>query len=125
MAGWPKIAVGRMPAVPNITRIPSLLAVLSLSALLLWVPAQPDSADSAIAQAEAPSSLSRINHIIVFYQEQLQIDGGKMDGFVAWSDAAGLVMGLLRRHADARRPARARLHAGRQLFPRRVRRLVP
>jgi phospholipase C len=28
-----------------------------------------------------------------FYQEQLQIDGGKMDRFVAWSDAAGLVMG--------------------------------
>ncbi|MDE3174713.1 MAG: acid phosphatase [Pseudomonadota bacterium] len=28
-----------------------------------------------------------------FYQEQLQIDGGKMDKFVAWSDAASLVMG--------------------------------
>src|SRR6266849_5732187 len=28
-----------------------------------------------------------------FYQEQYQIDGGKMDKFVAWSDAAGLVMG--------------------------------
>ncbi len=27
-----------------------------------------------------------------FYQQQLQIDGGKMDKFVAWSDAAGLVM---------------------------------
>ena len=27
-----------------------------------------------------------------FYQEQLQIDGGRMDKFVAWSDAAGLVM---------------------------------
>jgi phospholipase C len=27
-----------------------------------------------------------------FYQEQLQIDGGKMDRFVAWSDAASLVM---------------------------------
>jgi phospholipase C len=27
-----------------------------------------------------------------FYQEQLAINGGKMDGFVAWSDAAGLVM---------------------------------
>jgi phospholipase C len=27
-----------------------------------------------------------------FYQEQKQIDGGKMDKFVAWSDAAGLVM---------------------------------
>jgi LPXTG-motif cell wall-anchored protein len=28
-----------------------------------------------------------------FYQEQLQIDGGKMDKFAAWSDAAGLAMG--------------------------------
>ncbi|TMC20455.1 MAG: acid phosphatase, partial [Chloroflexi bacterium] len=27
-----------------------------------------------------------------FYQEQYQVDGGKMDKFVAWSDAAGLVM---------------------------------
>src|SRR5712691_1270568 len=27
-----------------------------------------------------------------FYQEQYQIDGGKMDKFVAWSDAAGLTM---------------------------------
>jgi acid phosphatase len=32
-----------------------------------------------------------------FYQEQMQIDGGKMDKFVAWSDAAGLVMS----HYDA------------------------
>jgi len=28
-----------------------------------------------------------------FYQEQLQIDGGKMDKFVAWSSAAGLGLG--------------------------------
>lgn len=28
-----------------------------------------------------------------FYQQQLQINGGKMDKFVAWSDAAGLVLG--------------------------------
>ena len=34
-----------------------------------------------------------------FYQEQQQIDGGKMDKFVLYSDAAGLVMG----HYDARR----------------------
>ena len=27
-----------------------------------------------------------------YYQEQYQIDGGKMDKFVAWSDAAGLVL---------------------------------
>jgi phospholipase C len=28
-----------------------------------------------------------------FYQEQMQIDGGKNDGFVAWADSGGLVMG--------------------------------
>ena len=28
-----------------------------------------------------------------YYQEQLQIDGGKMDKYVAWSDAGSLVMG--------------------------------
>src|SRR5262249_53266197 len=28
-----------------------------------------------------------------YYQEQMQIDGGKMDKFVAFTDAAGLVMG--------------------------------
>jgi phospholipase C len=28
-----------------------------------------------------------------FYQQQYQINGGKMDKFVAWSDAGGLVMG--------------------------------
>ena len=27
-----------------------------------------------------------------YYQEQLQIDGGKMDEFVAWSDAGSLPM---------------------------------
>ena len=29
----------------------------------------------------------------VFYQNQMQINGGKNDGFVAWADAGGLVMG--------------------------------
>jgi acid phosphatase len=29
----------------------------------------------------------------VFYQNQMQINGGKNDGFAAWSDAGGLVMG--------------------------------
>lgn len=29
----------------------------------------------------------------VFYQNQMQINGGKNDGFVAWGDAGGLVMG--------------------------------
>ena len=50
----------------------------------------------------APFSLERyvpsdqkIDDIPVrFYQEQYQIDGGKMDKFVAWSPAAGLGMGF-------------------------------
>ncbi len=29
----------------------------------------------------------------VFYQNQMQINGGKNDGFVAWGDSGGLVMG--------------------------------
>jgi acid phosphatase len=29
----------------------------------------------------------------VFYQNQMQINGGKNDGFAAWSDAGGMVMG--------------------------------
>jgi len=28
-----------------------------------------------------------------FYQEQMQIDGGKNDKFAAWADTGGLVMG--------------------------------
>jgi acid phosphatase len=31
--------------------------------------------------------------IHAYYREQYQIDGGKMDGFAAWSDGAGLAMG--------------------------------
>ncbi|MCZ7253176.1 alkaline phosphatase family protein, partial [Salmonella enterica] len=29
----------------------------------------------------------------VFYQNQMQINGGKNDNFVAWADSGGLVMG--------------------------------
>ena len=35
----------------------------------------------------------------VFYQNQMQINGGKNDGFVAWADSGGLVMG---RYAQSR-----------------------
>ena len=35
----------------------------------------------------------------VFYQNQMQINGGKNDGFVAWADSGGLVMG---HYADTR-----------------------
>ncbi len=39
-------------------------------------------------------STGHINDLVHrYYQEQYQIDGGKMDKFVAWSDAAGEVMG--------------------------------
>lgn len=45
-------------------------------------------------RAEAYSALSETTGDLVhrFYQEQLQIDGGKMDKFVAWSNAGALVM---------------------------------
>jgi len=54
--------------------------------------------------ADLPNSPFRIDRFVPpqektgdlvhrFYQEQLQINGGRMDKFVAWSDAAGLVMG--------------------------------
>ncbi|MGC8006344.1 alkaline phosphatase family protein, partial [Salmonella enterica] len=35
----------------------------------------------------------------VFYQNQMQINGGKNDGFVAWADSGGLTMG---HYADTR-----------------------
>ncbi len=42
--------------------------------------------------AEAPSAITRdLWHR--FYQEQMQIDGGKNDKFVAWADSGSLVMG--------------------------------
>jgi len=39
-----------------------------------------------------PPDLKTGDAVHRFYQEQYQIDGGKMDKFVAWSDAAGLAM---------------------------------
>jgi len=54
-------------------------------------PAAPDNgpieADSLVKLSETTGDL-----VHRFYQEQLQIDGGKMDKFVAWSDAGSLVM---------------------------------
>jgi len=47
------------------------------------------------------------NPVHRFYQEQLQIDGGKMDRFVAWTDVGGLVMGTY----DARELPLGRLAA--------------
>ncbi len=51
------------------------------------MPVQPFDASKYVA-----SDLMTGDLIHRYYQEQYQIDGGKMDKFVAWSDAAGLVM---------------------------------
>jgi len=61
-----------------------------------------------------------------FYQNQMQINGGKNDKFVAYADAGGLVMGhYKRRRQIAAVEPRQAIHAGRQLLHGRVRRLVP
>lgn len=39
-----------------------------------------------------PPSDTAGNPLHRFYQEQYQIDGGRMDGYVAWTDTGGLVM---------------------------------
>jgi phospholipase C len=44
------------------------------------------------ASAYVPPDQTTGDLVHRFYQEQYQIDGGKMDKFIAWSDAAGLVM---------------------------------
>jgi acid phosphatase len=47
------------------------------------------------AQAGATLSTAVITRDLVhrFFEHQMQIDGGENDGYVAWSDAGGLVMG--------------------------------
>ena len=59
-----------------------------------------------------------------FYQNQMQIDGGKNDRFVAYADSGALVMG----HYDGSQIAavehRPAIRAGRQFLHGRVRRLV-
>jgi len=54
----------------------------------------PAAPDNGPIQADSLVKLSETTGDLVhrFYQEQLQIDGGKMDKFVAWSDAGSLVM---------------------------------
>jgi phospholipase C len=42
-----------------------------------------------------------------FYENQMQIDGGKNDGFVAWGDSGGMVMGLFTGAELQRLPLRA------------------
>jgi phospholipase C len=52
-------------------------------------PNEPFKIDDYVAAAEKTRDL-----VHRFYQEQVQIDGGKMDRFVAVSDAKGLAMGV-------------------------------
>ncbi|HZB96917.1 MAG TPA: alkaline phosphatase family protein, partial [Herpetosiphonaceae bacterium] len=51
------------------------------------LPMQPFDAAQYVAPDQQTGDL-----VHRFYQQQYQIDGGKMDKFVAWSDAAGLAM---------------------------------
>jgi phospholipase C len=51
------------------------------------LPVQPFDASKYIAPTDKTGDL-----VHRFYQNQYQIDGGKLDKYVAWSDAAGLVM---------------------------------
>jgi acid phosphatase len=55
------------------------------------------------AQSRATLSIDTITHDLWhrFYENQMQIDGGKNDGFAAWSDKGGLAMG----HYDTSREA--------------------
>ncbi len=59
--------------------------------------------DAFTAQANATLSTSTITRDLWhrFFEHQMQIDGGKNDGYAAWSDAGGLAMG----HYDYRRSA--------------------
>jgi hypothetical protein len=62
----------------------------------------------------------------VFYQNQMQINGGKNDGFVAWADSGGLTMGHYARPVTTCAcGCGARVRAVRQLLPGRLRRLLP
>jgi acid phosphatase len=56
------------------------------------IPAGLPVAPFDVSKYVAPDQRTR-DLIHRFYQEQYQIDGGKMDKFVAWSDAKGLVLG--------------------------------
>jgi acid phosphatase len=55
------------------------------------------------AQSQVTLSMDTITHDLWhrFFEHQMQIDGGKNDGFAAWSDAGGLTMG----HFDTGRSA--------------------
>jgi acid phosphatase len=60
------------------------------------LPNAPFSIERAFtAQSNVTLSTSTVTRDLVhrFFEHQMQIDGGKNDGFAAWSDAGGLVMG--------------------------------
>ena len=59
------------------------------------------------AQSNVTLSTSTVTRDLVhrFFENQMQIDGGKNDGYAAWSDAGGLVMG----HYDSSQSALYRL----------------
>src|SRR5882762_696643 len=68
------------------------------------LPNAPFSIEHAFtAQSDVTLSTSTVTRDLVhrFFENQMQIDGGRNDGFAAWSDAGGLVMG----HYDTRRSA--------------------
>ena len=60
-----------------------------------------------------------------FYENQMQIDGGKNDRFAAYADSGALVMGHYGKHQTAAMGFRQTIHAGGQLLHGRVRRLLP
>jgi acid phosphatase len=60
------------------------------------LPNAPFSIEHAFtAQSDVTLSTSMVTRDLVhrFFENQMQIDGGRNDGFAAWSDAGGLVMG--------------------------------
>ena len=60
------------------------------------LPNAPFSIEHAFAaQSNVTLSTSTVTRDLVhrFFEHQMQIDGGKNDGYAAWSDAGGLVMG--------------------------------
>jgi acid phosphatase len=60
------------------------------------LPNAPFSIEHAFtAQSDVALSTSTVTRDLVhrFFENQMQIDGGRNDGFAAWSDAGGLVMG--------------------------------
>jgi acid phosphatase len=68
------------------------------------LPNAPFSIEHAFtAQSNATLSTSTVTRDLVhrFFEHQMQIDGGKNDGFAAWSDAGGLALG----HYDYSRSA--------------------